>query len=91
MAGGKEGPRSWPAAWVRTVKTASGRRRSRLGGARGRLASIEHLGSVHDERELESLKAAARQRVAAGHVFTQPWPLLEAAGLTFSVAVWSYG
>jgi hypothetical protein len=38
------------------------------------LASIEHLGSVHDERELESLKAAARQRVAAGHVFTQPWP-----------------
>ena len=36
-------------------------------------ASIEHLGSVH-ERELESLKAAARQQVAAGHVFTQPWP-----------------
>ena len=38
------------------------------------LASIEHLGSVHDERELESLKAAGRQRAAAGHVFTQPWP-----------------
>lgn len=41
-------------------------------GPRGRLASIGYLGSVHDERELESLKAAARQRVAAGHVFTQP-------------------
>src|SRR5215472_7324158 len=38
------------------------------------LASIEHHGSVHDERELEFAKAAARQRVAAGHVFTQPWP-----------------
>jgi hypothetical protein len=36
------------------------------------LASIEHLGSVLDERELESLKVAARQRVAAGHAFTQP-------------------
>jgi hypothetical protein len=61
-----------------------------LYGPRGRLASIEHLGSVHDERELESLKAAA------GRVFTQPLalarrPLLEAAGLTFSVAVLSYG
>jgi hypothetical protein len=47
-------------------------------------------------RELESLKAAARQRVAAGHVFTPALalarkPLLEAAGLTFSVAVSSYG
>jgi len=41
---------------------------------RGKLASIEDLGAVHDERELESLKAAARQRVAAGHVHTQPWP-----------------
>jgi hypothetical protein len=58
------------------------------------LASIEHLGSVHDERELEALNAAARQRVAAGHVFNPalalaPRPLLEAAGLTFSVAVLS--
>jgi hypothetical protein len=28
--------------------------------------SIEHLGSAHDEAELEALKAAARQRLAAG-------------------------
>ena len=63
---------------------------------RGKLASIEDLGAVHDERELESLKAAARQRVAAGHVYTPALalarrPLLAAAGLTFSVAVSSYG
>ena len=48
---------------------------------------------MHDERELESLKAAAGGGRA---VFTQPWPLarrplLEAAGLTFPVAVSSYG
>ena len=29
---------------------------------------IEHLGSAHDEAELEALKAAARQRVAAGQL-----------------------
>jgi hypothetical protein len=89
----KEGPKSWPVAWVRTVKTASEATAARLCGPRARLASIEHLGSVHDERELESLKAAARQR-AAGHVFTSALArrrLLEAAGLTFSVAVSSYG
>ena len=28
--------------------------------------SIEHLGSAHDDRELEALKASARQRLAAG-------------------------
>jgi hypothetical protein len=28
--------------------------------------NIEHLGSAHDEAELEALKAAARQRLAAG-------------------------
>jgi hypothetical protein len=62
-------------AWVRTVKTASGVTAVQgCVGPRGRLASIEHLGSVHDEGQLESLKAAARQRVAAGHVFTQLWP-----------------
>ena len=29
---------------------------------------IEHLGSAHDEEELEALKAAARQRLAAGQL-----------------------
>jgi hypothetical protein len=28
--------------------------------------NIEHLGSAHDDAELEALKAAARQRLAAG-------------------------
>ena len=38
--------------------------RARL-AARGR-ATIEHVGSAHDEQELEALKAAARQRLAGG-------------------------
>jgi hypothetical protein len=29
---------------------------------------IEHLGSAHDEAELEALKAAAWQRIAAGQL-----------------------
>ena len=29
---------------------------------------IEHLGSAHDEAELEGLKAAAQQRIAAGQL-----------------------
>jgi hypothetical protein len=28
--------------------------------------NIEHIGSAHDDAELEALKAAARQRLAAG-------------------------
>ncbi len=54
-------------AYVRTVKTRSGAIAvqivwsSRRGSRR-----IEHLGSAHDESELEALKAAARQRLAEG-------------------------
>lgn len=52
---------------IRTVKTASGARAvqivySRRQGSR----RIEHVGSAHDDVELELLKAAARQRLAAG-------------------------
>jgi Transposase DDE domain len=54
-------------AFVRTVKTASGARavqivHSRRKGSR----DIEHIGSAHDEVELELLKTVARQRIAAG-------------------------
>lgn len=53
--------------YVRTVKTASGATAVQIvyswhQGAR----QIEHIGSAHDEVELELLKAAARQRLAAG-------------------------
>lgn len=53
-------------AHVRTVKTVSGARAvqivySRRKGAR----QIEHIGSAHDDAELERLKAVARQRIAA--------------------------
>ena len=53
--------------YVRTVKTASGSRAvqivySNRGGSR----TMEHIGSAHDEVELELLKAVARQRLAAG-------------------------
>ena len=54
---------------MRTVKTTSGATAvqvvwsSRLGSR-----EIEHLGSAHDEAELEALKAAAQQRIAAGQM-----------------------
>lgn len=54
-------------AYVRTVKTASGATAvqivwsSRRGSRR-----IEHLGSAHDDAKLETLKAAAAQRLAEG-------------------------
>jgi len=52
---------------VRTVRTASGARavqivhRSRRGSR-----DIEHIGSAHDDADVESLRAAARQRLVAG-------------------------
>ncbi len=53
--------------YVRTVKTASGATAVQIvyswhRGSR----EIEHVGSAHDDVELELLKAAARQRLAAG-------------------------
>ena len=54
-------------AYVRTVKTASGATAVQIvWSSRRGSRSIEHLGSAHDEQELEALKAAARQRLAAG-------------------------
>jgi len=53
--------------YVRTVKTASGATAVQIVWSYHRGSrDIEHLGSAHDEAELELLKAAARQRVAAG-------------------------
>jgi hypothetical protein len=55
--------------YVRTVTTKSGATAvqvvylSRRGSR-----DIEHLGSVHDEAELEALKAAARQQMMAGQL-----------------------
>jgi hypothetical protein len=54
-------------AYVRTVKTASGATAVQIvWSSRRGSRSIEHLGSAHDGQELETLKAAARQRLAAG-------------------------
>ncbi len=54
-------------AYVRTVKTASGARAVQVvWSSRRGSRSIEHIGSAHDDAELEALKAAARQRLAAG-------------------------
>ena len=57
-------------AWVCMVNTLQGDGGPGCAGLATWVAGIAHLGTVHDKRELESLKAAARQRVAAGHVFT---------------------
>ena len=53
--------------YVRTVKTSSGATAVQIVySSRRGSRDIEHLGSAHDDGELELLKAAARQRLAAG-------------------------
>ena len=55
--------------YVRTVKTKSGATAVQVvWSSRRGSREIEHLGSAHDEAELEVLKAAARQRMAAGQL-----------------------
>ena len=52
---------------MRTVKTASGARAVQIvHSSRRGSRDIEHIGSAHDDAELEVLKAVARQRLAAG-------------------------
>jgi hypothetical protein len=54
-------------AYVRTVKTRSGAIAVQIvWSSRRGSRSIEHVGSAHDESELEALKVAARQRLAEG-------------------------
>jgi hypothetical protein len=53
--------------FVRTVKTASGATAVQIVYSNRRGSrDIEHIGSAHDPARLEVLKAAARQRLAAG-------------------------
>ena len=53
--------------YVRTVKTTSGATAVQIvWSSRRGSREIEHLGSAHDEAQLEALKAAARQKIAAG-------------------------
>jgi hypothetical protein len=55
--------------YVRTVKTTSGATAVQVVWSwRRGSREIEHLGSAHDEAELEALKVAARQRIAAGQL-----------------------
>lgn len=54
-------------AYVRTVKTASGAVAVQIVySSRRGSRDIEHIGSAHDDAELELLKAVARQRLAIG-------------------------
>jgi hypothetical protein len=54
-------------AYVRTVKTASGATAVQIvWSTRRGSRQIEHLGSAHDDGEVEALKAPARQRLAEG-------------------------
>lgn len=53
--------------YVRTVRTASGATAVQIVYSYHRGSRrIEHIGSAHDDAELEVLKAVARQRLAAG-------------------------
>ena len=55
--------------YVRTVRTMLGTTAVQVvWSSRRGSRKIEHIGSAHDEAELEALKAAARQRVAAGQL-----------------------
>jgi hypothetical protein len=56
-------------AYVRTVKTASGATAVQVvHSSRRGSRDIEQIGPAHDDAELEALKAAARQRLAAGQL-----------------------
>src|ERR1700722_16937832 len=53
--------------YLRTVKTSSGATAVQIvHSSRRGSRDIEHIGSAHDDVERELLKAAARQRLAAG-------------------------
>jgi hypothetical protein len=53
--------------YLRTVKTGSGVTAVQIvHSSRRGSRDIEHIGSAHDDAELELLKAAARRRLAAG-------------------------
>jgi hypothetical protein len=55
--------------YVRTVKTTSGATLVQVvPSSRHGSREIEHFGSAHDEAELEALRAAAQQRIAAGQL-----------------------
>jgi hypothetical protein len=57
--------------YVRTVKTKSGATAVQVvWSSRRGSREIEHIGSAHDDAEVEALKAAAGQRIAAGQ--TEP-------------------
>jgi hypothetical protein len=54
-------------AYIRTVKTASGARAVQIvHSSRRGSRDIEHIGSAHEDIELELLKTVARQRLVAG-------------------------
>jgi hypothetical protein len=55
--------------YVRTARTKSGATAVQVvWSSRRGSREIEHLGSAHDEAELEMLKAATQQRIAAGQL-----------------------
>jgi hypothetical protein len=56
-------------AYVRTVKTASGASAVQIvWSSRRGSRDIEHVGSAHDDAQLEVLRAVARQRIAVGQL-----------------------
>jgi hypothetical protein len=81
--------------YARTVQTKSGSTAVRVvWSSRRGSREIEHIGSAHDDAELEALKAAAGQRIAAGQteldlglgdsmISDADMKDIEAAGLSF--------
>jgi hypothetical protein len=64
---------SGPVPYVRTVKTKPGATAVQVvWSSRRGSREIERIGSAHDDAELEALKAAAGQRIAAGQTELDP-------------------
>src|SRR5690349_17439402 len=67
LAGGLRAVCRRVSPYVRTVKTSSGATAVQIVySSRRGSREIDHLGSAHSDAEVELLKAAARQRLAAG-------------------------
>jgi len=75
-------------AYVRTVKMPSGATAVQIVyGKRRGAHCMEHIGSAHDEQELEALKAAARQRLAWAAGARSSTPARASTGPQWSVRV----
>jgi len=78
---------------IRTVKTSSGAGAVQIVYSnRAGKRTMEHVGSAHDDAELELLKAVARQRLSAGQGEVElPGPASPGGGRPLPIRSWRMG